>query len=54
MATYESDRDREPAEPEQAEPEMMPEEAEGVTPPEPDMLPEEPDITVPEPEPERS
>jgi hypothetical protein len=49
MATYESDREREPA-----EPEMMPEEAEGVTPPEPEMLPEEPDITVPDPEPERS
>jgi hypothetical protein len=32
----------------------MPEEAEGVTPPEPGVLPEEPDITVPEPDPERA
>jgi hypothetical protein len=32
----------------------MPEEAEEVTPPEPGVLPEEPDITVPEPDPERA
>src|SRR6266536_4307470 len=32
----------------------MPEEEEGVTPPEPDTLPEEPDPTVPEPGPERT
>jgi hypothetical protein len=32
----------------------MPEEEEGVTPPEPDTLPGEPDVTVPEPESERT
>jgi hypothetical protein len=32
----------------------MPEEAEGVTPPEPGMLPGEPDVTVPKPGPVRS
>jgi hypothetical protein len=32
----------------------MPEEEEGVTPPEPGMLPEEPVVTVPETQPERA
>jgi hypothetical protein len=56
MSTYKSDQEREPLtpEPEPVEPGTMPEEEEGETPPEPGTLPEEPDITVPEPEPERT
>ncbi len=54
MSILEPDQVREPPEPEPGEPGTMPEEEEGVTPPEPDTLPEEPDVTVPEPESERT
>jgi hypothetical protein len=56
MAAHEPDRERGPGEADQdpREPETMPEESGGVTLPEPGMLPEDADVTVPEPEPERS
>jgi hypothetical protein len=55
MSTYESEQEREPTESEEPdEPGTMPEKTEGVTPPEPGVLPEEPDITLPEPDPERT
>jgi hypothetical protein len=44
-----TERERPEGEPKPEQPDTLPGEEPGMTPPEPETLPEEPDVTVPEP-----